>query len=196
MQGLAAAPTPPQLAAAAAAARATQARRPRAVAWAAAGQPPIPAEAPPQPMGFQPEAPPQPEAAASAPPAPQASAPPQGAPSAPPQGQIQVENKLGQVFGDEAVMTFLGQMEMAINMGMEPDDFAQRFIAGYRDSAIRMIQLYKPADVTSFVKTLPGADMSAILRRDGTKFVTGLWSSIEKQTQTQAPSQTAHAPAA
>ena len=80
--------------------------------------------------------------------------------------------------------------------GAPGQEAAQRFIAGYRDSAIRMIQLYKPADVTSFVKTLPGADMSAILRRDGTKFVTGLWSSIEKQTQTQAPSQTAHAPAA
>lgn len=89
-------------------------------------------------------------------------------------------------------MTFLGQMEMAINMGMEPADFAQRFIAGYRDAAIRMIQLYKPADVTGFVKTLPGSDMSAILRRDGAKFVTGLWSAIEKQTQGPA----AHAPAA
>lgn len=182
MQGLAAAPTPPQLAAAAAAARATQARRPRAVAWASAGQPPIPAEAPAQPMGFQPEQPQQPEAAA-APPA-QPVQPHQPQPQAgPPPGQVQVENKLGQVFGDEAVMTFLGQMEMAINMGMEPTDFAQRFIAGYRDAAIRMIQLYKPADVTSFVKTLPGADMSAILRRDGAKFVTGLWSAIEKQTQ-------------
>lgn len=184
MQGLASAPTPPQLAAAAAAARATQARRPRAVAWASAGQPPIPAETSAQPMGFQPE-PPPPQEPPQAPPQAAAPPPPPGVPpqAGPPPGQIQVENKLGQVFGDEAVMTFLGQMEMAINMGMEPTDFAQRFIAGYRDAAVRMIQLYKPTDVTGFVKTLPGADMSAILRRDGTKFVTGLWSAIEKQTQ-------------
>lgn len=196
MQGLAAAPSPPQLTAAAAAARAAQARRPRAVAWASAGQPPTPPTegSPAQPMGFQSEtevqaaAPPQQAPAQPPPQQQQAVAPQPAAPQSPP-GQVQVENKLGQVFGDEAVMTFLGQMEMAINMGMEPDDFARRFIAGYRDAAIRMIQLYKPADVTAFVKTLPGSDMSAILRRDGTKFIAGLWSAIEAQTKsTQAQS--------
>lgn len=187
MQGLA--PSAPQLTAAAAAARAAQEQRPRpprprAVAWAAAGQPPAPVEASGQPIGFQPEPTAQPAQTAEAPTQAQAQAPaPAPVASAP---RVQVENKLGQVFGDEAVMTFLGQLEMAINMGMEPADFAQRFLAGYRDAAIRMIQVYKPTDVTSFVKTLPGADMSAILRRDGTKFVNGLWTAIESQTKVPA----------
>lgn len=85
-------------------------------------------------------------------------------------------------------MQFLGQLEMAINMGMEPADFASRFVSGYRDAAVKMISIYKAEDVTAFVKTMPGSDMSAILRRDGTKFLSGLWAEIKKQTG-QAPAQ-------
>lgn len=197
MQGLAA--NPPQLTAAAAAARAAQqaprptpAQRPRSVAWAAAGQPPTPTEQPEAPLGFQSEPTMTSQEAAPAAPSPQQegarSAPPSnGAAQAPVPPPMQVENKLGIVFGDEAVMTFLGQLEMAINMGMEPQDFAKRFVAGYRDAAVKMTEVYKPNDVSSFVKTLPGSDTSAILRRDGAKFLTGLWSEIEKQTQKAAP---------
>lgn len=194
VQGLA---TPPQLAAAAAAARAAQQpqqpRRPRGVAWAASGQPPVPPEAPETPIGFQSEQQPQQPTPATAAPQAQAAPPAQQPQQQQPanggaQHRVQVENKLGQVFGDDAVMQFLQQLDMAINIGMEPSDFASRFVAGYRDAAVKMISVYKPEDVTAFVKTLPGSDMSAILRRDGTKFLSGLWNEIKKQTG-QPPAQ-------
>jgi hypothetical protein len=194
VQGLAA---PPQLTAAASAARAVQppqrTLRPRAVAWAASGQPPVPPEAPEVPIGFQAQAspaPPVPDAPSRSPVtdpvAPQA----HPAPPSPPQQhngtavppRVQVPNQLGKVFGDDAVMQFLQQLDLAINMGMEPSDFASRFISGYREAAVQMVTVYKPEDVSAFVTTLPGADRSAILRRDGSKFLTGLWAEIKKQT--------------
>jgi hypothetical protein len=175
--------------------------RRRAVAWAGTGQDVQPTNLPNTPMGFQPAGPPPPEPSQSATgqtPAAQtplqhaAQAAEQGTPQPQPAVQPQrasVQNALSAVFTNEAVDQFLRNLEGAINIGMTPADFAQRFVHTYPEPAFRLVAMYKPADVVAFTKTLPGGETTAITRRDGAQFIDALWDEIKKLRGPQQPPQ-------
>jgi len=163
----------------------------RRVEWAERNAPPIPTNVPTTPLGFQREEPAQ--QAAQPPPAQAQPMPPQAPP--PPEGPQQPapdqapKNPFSSVFPAEIVLSFVAQVDQAINAGITGQYFGERFVAQFPREAARLIELHKPEDLRAFVKSLPNGSMSAILRRDGEKFVEGLWSAV--QTAATAPTNNA-----
>ena len=68
-------------------------------------------------------------------------------------------------------------MQVAID-SMEPNDFADMFYSRFPEESARMVELYKPEDVVEFVKQIPGAEGSAILRRDGADWIENMFSAV------------------
>lgn len=155
---------------------ASQRRPSRGVQWASEHEPPPPPRAAQPSIGFQQTAEQPPPA--DAPPA----ATPQQAPEQPPQQPQQgpaIQNTLAEAFTQEQVLGFLGNLDQAINLGLEPADFAARFRQLAPTESALMVQTYKPEDVINMVRGLPGSDASSILRPDGQQFVEALWKALK-----------------
>lgn len=163
------------------------AARRRSVAWATEGSVPAagpPANIPAQPINVQPS-PAQPAqgqqvptGATEVPPTPAAATTQPAATGAP-------TNPLGRIFADEAIVSFVQEIERAIDGGIPPQLFATNFVALYRDASQALIQFYKPDQLLGFVKqTRPD---SAALRRDGKVWVESLWGALQEIHTAPAP---------
>jgi hypothetical protein len=78
---------------------------------------------------------------------------------------------LSKVFSKEMVLGFLGQVDRAINLNIDAHLFAEQFKNGYAEAAAATAENVTPAMLTDYVKKLPGSEESAILRRDGQKWL-------------------------
>lgn len=161
-------------------------RRRRAETWASQGSPiaktPGPSAPHDAPMGMQPpgEQPapaassPQPEQPApAAPPAPEQ----QQAQQAPPQIKLP-PSKFHEIFDDQAILSFLQNVEGAINMSFPPKEFAKQFYQQFPEQSVKLAQRYKPQDAVDYVRSIPQAAGSPILRRDGGKWLDKMWPAI------------------
>jgi hypothetical protein len=177
--------------------RAPQQRGPssRAMQWASEGaripgptaqpQPPQVVQQEPQPRPVQPAQPepPAPAPAQAAQPEPPAQQPEQAAPQ-----QIQLPtHRLREVFGDEPIVQFIGNVEQAINTGFDPGEFATMFFAQFPGDAGKLATDFGPDDAVTFVKGIPIAAASPVLRRDGKKWLEKLWESMRAKVQPAAP---------
>jgi hypothetical protein len=165
-----------------------QVRRRRAETWASQGSPV--AKAPTQ----VPNAPPimhapveQPAQAASvpqpqqpdqaAPPVAPQPAPVEPPPASPPQIRMP-RGKFHAIFDDQAILAFLQNVEGAINMGFPPKEFAQRLYEQLPEQSMHLVQGFTPEDAIEYVRSIPEAAGSPILRRDGAKWLHKLWPAI------------------
>jgi len=179
-------PGHPQAAAQAAAQAAPQRRR-RAETWASQGSPVAKTPGPPgpneAPMGMQqpgeqpPPAASQPQPEQPAPAAPPAPEQPEAAPQPPPQIKLP-PSKFHEIFDDQAILSFLQNVEGAINMGFPPKEFAKRFHQQFPEQSVQLAQRYKPQDAVEYVRSIPQATGSPILRRDGGKWLDKMWPAI------------------
>jgi len=159
-------------------------RRRRSATWATEDySPPVEdAEIPDTPLGFQTEvqsvstAPQQQMVVAAE------AAPPEGEPS-----NVEEEEsssllpaKFTQFFKEDEVLGFLQQVETSINSGMEASIFAGLFRDTYPEAATRMVQNFSPAEITEAIQNLEGSEESAILRRDGQKWLQDLWTALAR----------------
>jgi hypothetical protein len=155
----------------------------RAVAWATQGSIPItdhrpsmPPEAPPAAPPPQPEAAPAPQQQAAPPPEapPPAAAPAEPAPS---NGAAPYPGGIPEI-PMEFVQAFRTEVEMSIDGGRSPDEFARLFVERFPDPARELVTLYKAEDLMKLVESLPNGPSSNILRRDGKRWVEKLWAAI------------------
>jgi hypothetical protein len=171
----------------------------RTVAWATAGSIPVagqqpimppeqtiapPIQAQPMPVAqpFQPEPPVQ---AQPMPPPPPVQTQPSVAPPPPPSNGRSA-NGLGAIFPDEAIEGFRTEVERAINVGLPPDVFAQRFVEAFPAQTAALVGAHRPEEFIEIVKKMPGGLESVITRRDGKRWVEKLWQGILAQHQSLA----------
>ena len=175
----------------------------RQVAWATqssipvAGQHPVtPADiAPPQAQPVQ--AQPVPMAAPSGPQQttsqvePMSGPPPEAQTAvADPQSNGQAPNALyGAIFPDEIILQFRAEVERAINGGMPPDSFADRFVNQFPQPSAMLVQAHQPEQFIEIIKKMPNGASSVILRRDGRRWIEKLWDDIVQKHRTLAPPQ-------
>jgi hypothetical protein len=178
-------------------------RRSRAAAWASQGSPvekqypvapsgtvhtsEVPTEAPPS-QAVPPQQPPPPPTPVAAPPQQQ---PPPTNPPPPPNIRLP-PGKFHALFNDESIFVFLNRMEGAINMGFPPEGFARQFHKQFPEQSVQLAQQFQPDDAIEYVRSIPQAAGSPILRRDGKKWLEKMWPAILEvaQTSTGQPAET------
>jgi hypothetical protein len=155
-------------------------RVPRGAVWAAEGVAPPPIQLSEEPLGFQKEEP-------------QQTPPPQQAvvvEAEQPQESVVPENpnpwnfpeKFIRHFQPEAMAGFLQQADQSINGQIDPTVFAEQFVARFPGEARTLVQHIQPEEVVAHVRTMDGAETSALVRRDGEKWLQALWRDLEKRT--------------
>src|SRR5690606_31339905 len=105
--------------------------------------------------------------------------------------QIQFPERFRKFFPDEALYSFLQQTEQAVNNHVDPAGFATLMIASYADGAAAMVQNFQPTDLEEAVTAIPGTETSALLRREGQRWMEKLWVAIGKQLAERKPAQSA-----
>lgn len=152
----------------------------RAVAWATQGSIPITDHRPSMPPEAAPAAAPAPEPGPQAPeaePAPPPAAPQAAAPPGPPPSNGTYPGGIPEI-PSEFVQAFKTEVEMSIDGGRSPDEFARLFVERFPDPARMLVQSYKAEDLMKLVESLPNGASSSILRRDGKRWVEKLWAAI------------------
>lgn len=168
-------------------------RRQTGAQWAEQGvriqPPPEPQER--EPLGFQaPNPTPAPQAAAAPTPS-QPPPPPEVAvvPVSEEQGrESPFPPKFSHYFSDEALVGFLMQAEQAINTSVYPGSFADLMIGQFPEGAERLVSNFTADEVVSAVAAMEGSETSALLRRDGKKWMQKLFSELRKGLDARAKS--------
>lgn len=189
-----------------------QQRRTRGAQWAAEG---VQVRRPrSEPMGFDPnpQAAPAPATTPTSPPPPTQAAP-QPAPEAnrvvtthgeqqntaaaqqqenpPVNGQseqpaVPLPPKFVNTFGAEASLQFLQQAEEAVKGQVDPYAFSTFMVNSFPDGARVLIENFTVEEILDAVRGIPGTEASPLLRRDGKKWVEGLFRSVKKALADQA----------
>ena len=88
----------------------------------------------------------------------------------------------------EQVWVLLQNSEAAINGGVDPKEAAQLFLQHEPENAVKLATEFKSEEAVQFLeewaKTWPAVSGSPILRRDGKKWMAGLFSQIRAAGKT------------
>jgi hypothetical protein len=87
-------------------------------------------------------------------------------------------------FEKETVFAFLSTCDQHINISTDPSVFAEHFQKQYPAESAQLTQAgLMVEDIQDFVSQLPDTEASAILRRDGTKWLTSMLNKLRSLTQ-------------
>lgn len=102
------------------------------------------------------------------------------------QQAIPLPPKFVKTFGAEASLQFLQQAEEAVKSQVNPYAFSTFMVNSFPDGARVLIENFTVGEILEAVRGIPGTEASPLLRRDGKKWVEGLFRSVKKALADQA----------
>lgn len=104
----------------------------------------------------------------------------------------EIPEKFLQYFPPEGIRGFLMNIQQFVEDGSPASAFADLFVGSYRDSAVALVQHFKPEEISEAVRKMD--PKSPILRRQGERWLQTLWREMAQLTQSgpQAPTPSAN----